>query len=206
MSVLLHAMQRSANCYKVRLCLAHLTIPFELRDVDILRGDTRTPEFLALNPRGLLPVLELADGTALIESGAILLYLGEATALVPQERLARARMLQWMFFEQNTHHPSLGVARFWLTLVPGGRELKRDLVDDWVERGERALRAMDDQLSRTTFIAGEVFTLADIALYANTHVAGEADLDLAPYAHINAWLARVASLPGHVGMDWRPDS
>lgn len=200
----LHAMQRSANCYKVRLALAHLDQPFHLHDVDILRGDTRTPEFLALNPQGRVPVLELADGTALIESNAILLYLAEGTRLVPRERLQRARMLQWMFFEQNSHHPSIGVARFWMTLVPGGRDLKRDLIDDWMERGEQALQRMDAQLARTAFIAGEHFTLADIALYANTHVAAEADLDIGGFPHVFAWVGRVAALPNHVHMDWRP--
>lgn len=200
----LHAMQRSANCYKVRLALAHLAMPFALRDVDILAGDTRTEAFLALNPRGQLPVLALPDGTILLESNAILLYLGEGTTLVPRDRIGRARMLQWMFFEQNTHHPSLGTARFWLSLVPGGRELKRDLVDDWMERGERALAAMNKRLDEAPFIAGEAFTLADIALYANTHVAEEADLSLAPFPAIRAWVERVAALPGHVSMDWRP--
>jgi glutathione S-transferase len=204
MSLTLHAMQRSANCYKVRLTLAHLKQPFRLVDVDILRGDTRTPAFLKLNPQGQLPVLEIDDGTVLVESNSILVYLGEGTALVPEDPVQRARMLQWLFFEQNAHHPSIGTARFWLTLIPGGRELKRDLIDDWMERGEAALARMEGQLSLTPFIAGETMTLADLALYANTHVAHEADLDLAAYPAVKAWVERVAALPGHVGMDWRP--
>ncbi|MDP3547136.1 MAG: glutathione S-transferase family protein [Phreatobacter sp.] len=205
MSLTLHAMQRSANCYKVRLLLAHLRTPFVLRDVDILRGDTRTPDFLAMNPRGRVPVLQLGDGTILIESNAILMYLGEGTRFVPQDKVARAVMMQWLFFEQNSHHPTIGEARFWMSLVPGGRELKRDLIDDWMEQGEEALGRMEAQLVRQPFIAGDTLTLADIALYANTHLAHEADLDLALFPAVQTWADRVAALPGHVGMDWRPE-
>lgn len=205
MNLTLHAMQRSANCYKVRLALAHLGMPFVLKDVDILRGDTRTPEFLAMNPRGRVPVLQLDDGTILIESNAILMYLGEDTRFVPEDKVERARMMAWLFFEQNSHHPSIGEARFWLSLIPGGRELKRDLVDDWMEQGEGALARMEAQLVASPFIAGESFTLADIALYANTHLAHEADLDLALFPAVKDWVARVAALPGHVDMDWRPE-
>ncbi|MGL4286724.1 MAG: glutathione S-transferase family protein [Phreatobacter sp.] len=204
MTLTLHAMQRSANCYKVRLALAHLGRDFVLKDVDIRRGDTRTPEFLALNPRGRVPVLQLDDGTVLIESNAILLYLGEGTRFVPEDKIARARMMQWMFFEQNSHHPSIGEARFWMTLIPGGRELKRDLIDDWMEQAEGALARMQDQLVRHPFIAGDSFTLADIALYANTHLAEEADLNLQAFPAVAAWIGRIAAMPGHVDMDWRP--
>lgn len=204
MTLTLHAMQRSANCYKVRLALAHLGQPFVLKDVDIRRGDTRTPEFLALNPRGRVPVLQLDDGTVLIESNAILLFLGEGTRFVPEDKIARARMMQWMFFEQNSHHPSIGEARFWMTLIPGGRELKRDLIDDWMEQAEGALARMEDQLRRHPFIAGDSFTLADIALYANTHLAEEADLNLQAFPAVAAWIGRIAAMPGHVDMDWRP--
>jgi glutathione S-transferase len=206
MTLTLHAMQRSANCYKVRLALAHLEVPFVLKDVDILRGDTRTPEFLAMNPRGRVPVLQLDDGTVLIESNAILMYLGEATRLVPAGKVERAQMMQWLFFEQNSHHPSIGEARFWLSLVPGGRELKRDLVDDWMEQGEAALARMEGQLVGTPFIAGEHFTLADIALYANTHLAHEAEMNLNLFPAVKDWVTRVAAMPGHVAMEWRPEA
>lgn len=205
MPLTLHAMQRSANCYKVRLLLAHLGQPFVLKDVDFLRGDTRTPEFLAMNPRGRVPVLQLDDGTVLIESNAILMYLGEDSRFVPADKVGRARMMQWLFFEQNAHHPSIGEARFWLSLIPGGRELKRDLIDDWMEQAEAALARMEGQLVTSPFIAGDQFTLADIALYANTHLAHEAEIDLALFPAVRDWVARVAALPGHVDMDWRPD-
>lgn len=204
MTLILHAMQRSANCYKVRLALAHLGLPFVLKDVDIRRGDTRTPEFLALNPRGRVPVLQLDDGTVLIESNAILIYLGEDSWLVPADKIARVRMMQWMFFEQNSHHPSIGEARYWMSLIPGGRELKRDLIDDWMEQAEAALTRMEDQLRREPYIAGAAFTLADIALYANTHVAEEADVSLQPFPAVRDWIARVAARPDHVDMAWRP--
>lgn len=205
MGMILHAMQRSANCYKVRLALAHLKRPFTLKDVDILRGDTRTPAFLAMNPRGRVPVLQLEDGTVLIESNAILMYLGEGTRLVPEDKVERARMMQWLFFEQNAHHPSIGEARFWLSLIPGGRELKRDLIDEWMENGEGALSRMDAQLGSSPYIAGDSFTLADVALYANTHVAHEADMNLALFPAVRDWVARIAAMPGHVDMDWRPE-
>lgn len=206
MSLVLHAMQRSANCYKVRLLLAHLGTPFVLKDVDILRGDTRTPTFLAMNPLGRVPVAQLGDATVLVESNAILMYLGEGTDFVPQDKVERAVMMQWLFFEQNAHHPSIGEARFWMSLVPGGRELKRDLIDDWMERAEAALSRMETQLATTPFIAGHRLTLADIALYANTHLAHEADLDLDLFPAVRDWAGRIATLPGHVGMDWRPAS
>lgn len=204
MSLILHAMQRSANCYKVRLLLAHLGLPFVLKDVDFLRGDTRTPTFLAMNPLGRVPVVQLDDATVLVESDAILTYLGEGTDFVPQDKVERAIMMQWLFFEQNAHHPSIGEARFWMSLVPGGRELKRDLIDDWMERAERALSRMETQLAATAYIAGHRLTLADLALYANTHLAHEADIDLALFPAVRDWVARIAALPGHVGMDWRP--
>jgi glutathione S-transferase len=204
MTMTLYAMQRSANCYKVRLALAHLGRPFVLKDVDLLRGDTLTPEFLALNPRGRVPVLQLDDGTILIQSNAILVFLGEGTWLVPEDKVERARMMQWMFVEQNVHQPSIGEARFWMTLVPGGRELKRDLFDEWMEQAGVVLARMEDSLARSPFIAGPRFTLADIALYANTHVAHEADLELSNYPAVLEWVLRVAALPGHVDMDWRP--
>jgi len=184
--------------------MAHLGVPFVLKDVDILRGDTRTPQFLAMNPRGRVPVLQLDDGTVLIESNAILMYLGEGTQFVPTDKVERAVMMQWLFFEQNSHHPSIGEARFWMSLIPGGRELKRDLIDDWMEQAEGALARMNDQLTRQPFIAGQGLTLADIALYANTHLAHEADLDLTLFPAVNDWVERIAALKGHVGMDWRP--
>src|SRR3954468_21208673 len=136
----LYSMQRSGNSYKVRLALAQLRIPYRLVEVDILKGDTRTPEFLAKNPNGRVPLLEVAPNRYLPESNAILWYIAGGTPLAPDDRIARAEALQWMFFEQHSLEPNLGQARFWLTLVKGGRELQLHAVEDWTEQGYRALR------------------------------------------------------------------
>lgn len=133
----LYSMQNSGNCYKLRLAMAQLGIPFQIHDVDILKGESRTPEFLALNPNGKVPALRLETGELLSESNAILFFLAEDTPLMPEGKFCRAEVLQWMFFEQYSHEPYIAVARFWLKLMKGGRELKRDMLDDWWERGYR---------------------------------------------------------------------
>ena len=200
----LHAMQSSGNCYKVRLLLARLGTPFELVDVDLLRGENRTPEFLMKNPEGRVPLLEMPGGRFLPESNAILFYLAEGTSLLPDGRLARAEVLRWMFFEQHSHEPAIAAARFWLKLVRGGRDLRTHDIDRWMEEGHAALKVMDRHLQRRSHFVDSALTIADIALYAHTHVAEEGDFDLTPYPAVRDWLARVASEPGHVGMEWRP--
>lgn len=200
----LYSDQSSTNSYKVRLAAAHLGVKVRLVDVDILRGESRTPDFLKLNPSGEVPVLQLADGRLLAESNAMLLYLAEGTRLLPADRFERARVLQWLFFEQSSHESTIASARFWLSLVRGGRELKRDLIDDWMERGYRALGVMERHLREEPFFIDGAITVADIALYPATHVAGEGEFDLSPFPAVRAWLARVAALPGHVDMGWRP--
>ncbi|WP_373878581.1 glutathione S-transferase family protein [Ancylobacter defluvii] len=200
----LHAMQSSGNCYKVRMLLAHLRMPFELVDVDLLRGENRTPEFLMKNPEGRVPLLELPGGRFLPESNAILFFLAEGTALLPGDALARAQVLRWMFFEQHSHEPAIAAARFWLKLVRGGRELRTHDIDRWMEEGYRALKVMDRHLQRRSFFVDSAFTIADIALYAHTHVAEEGDFDLSAFPAVRRWLARVAAQPDHVDMEWRP--
>ncbi|GAB4070219.1 glutathione S-transferase family protein [Ancylobacter sonchi] len=200
----LHAMQSSGNCYKVRMLLARINTPFELVDVDLLRGENRTPEFLMKNPEGRVPLLEMPGGRFLPESNAILFYLAEGTKLLPADRLARAEVLRWMFFEQHSHEPAIAAARFWLKLVRGGRDLRTHDIDRWMEEGYRALKVMDRHLQRRRFFVDQTFTIADIALYAHTHVADEGDFDLSPFPAVRAWLARVAAQPGHVDMEWRP--
>jgi glutathione S-transferase len=197
----LYSMRRSGNCYKVRLALAQLDIPHELVEIDILKGETRTPEFLAMNPSGHVPLLRVADNRHIAESNAILWYIAGHTPLVPDDRADRAEMLQWMFFEQHSLEPNIGAAYFWLTFVKGGRDLQQHALEDWMQEGYRALGVMEKHLTRHDFFAADTYTIADIALYAYTHVAHQCDFDLSPFPAVRAWLARVANQSGHVAMD-----
>jgi glutathione S-transferase len=200
----LYSMRRSGNCYKVRLALSQLDIPHELIEIDILKGETRTPEFLAMNPSGHVPLLQVGRDRYIAESNAILWYVAGGTPLVPEDRVDRAEMLQWMFFEQHSLEPNLGAAYFWLTLVRGGRELQQHALEDWMEEGYRALGVMDKHLARNRFVAAGQYTIADIALYAYTHVAHTCDYELARFPAVRDWLARIADQPNHVTMDWQP--
>src|SRR4051794_16372449 len=202
----LYSMQRSGNCYKVRLALEQLRAPYRLVEVDILRGESRTPEFLAKTPDGHVPLLEVASGRFLPESNAILWYIAGGTPLAPEDRIDRAEALQWMFFEQHSLEPNIGAAFFWLSLIKGGRELQRHALEDWMEEGYRALAVMEKHLKDRSFFVGDHYTIADIALYAYTHVAHECDFDLAAFPAIRVWLDRMAAQPGHIEMDWQPES
>ncbi|HVG52710.1 MAG TPA: glutathione S-transferase family protein [Xanthobacteraceae bacterium] len=201
----LYSMQRSGNCYKARLALAQLQIPYRQIEIDILRGESRTPEFLAKNPDGHVPLLEVAPGRYLPESNAILWYIAAGSPLVSEDRIDRAEALQWMFFEQHSLEPNLGAAWFWLTLVKGGRELQLHAVEDWTEQGYRALRVMEKHLENHVFFAANRYTIADIALYAYTHVAHECGFDITGFPAIRAWLKRVAEQPDHITMEWQPE-
>src|SRR6266513_6085887 len=189
----LYSMQRSGNSYKARLTLAQLGIPYRLVEIDILQGESRTPEFLAMNPSGQVPLLEIPPGRFISESNAILWYVAGGTALAPEDRIDRAEALQWMFFEQHSLEPNIGAAYFWLTLVKGGRELQQHSLEDWMEKGYRALSVMEKPLARHRFFAANRYTIADIALYAYTHVAHESDFDLSGFPALRGWLKRVAS-------------
>ena len=197
----LYSMQSSGNSYKVRMLLARLGIRYRLVETDIFRGENRTPEFLAKNPEGHVPVLELPGGRYLTESNAILVYLAEDTPYLPQDRLDRAEVLRWMFFEQHSHEPAIAAARWWLHLVKGGRQLKTHDIDHWMEQGYQALMLMERHLAHHKYFVGERTTVADLALYAHTHVAGEGDFDLSDFPAVLDWLARIAGEPGHVSMD-----
>ncbi|MEP9368290.1 glutathione S-transferase family protein [Xanthobacter sp. VNH20] len=200
----LYSTQASGNSYKVRMLLAKLGLPFRLTEVDILSGEHRTPEFLAKNADGRVPLLELPGGATLAESNAILFYLADGTPLLPAAPLARAETLRWMFFEQNNHEPGIGQARFWLQQVRGGRELRTHDIDRWMEEGYGALKVMERHLQGRAFFVGERLSIADIALYAHTHVAHEGEFDLSPFGAVQAWLQRVEREPDHVQIDWRP--
>jgi glutathione S-transferase len=202
----LYSMQRSGNSYKVRLALAFIDAPYRAIEVDILRGESRTPEFLAKNPSGQVPLLEVAEGRYLAESNAILWYVAIGTSLAPESRMDRAEAMQWMFFEQHALEPNIGAAYFWLCLVRGGRDLQTHALDDWMERGYAALQVMDNHLKSNQFFAANQLTVADIALYAYTHVAEQCDFDLASFPSIRRWLSHVEQQPGFVTMDWRPIS
>jgi glutathione S-transferase len=186
----------SGNGYKVRLLLHQLGVPFERIELDITRGATRTPEFLAKNPNGRIPTLELEDGTFLPESNAILWYLAEGTRFLPGERLARAQVLAWMCFEQYSHEPNIATLRFWTH--QGWLEQRAALVPGKREAGLAALGVMEGHLAKRRFFVAERYTIADVALYAYTHVAEEGGFALAAYPAVRAWLARVAAEPGHV--------
>jgi glutathione S-transferase len=201
----LYSMQRSGNSYKVRLALALLEAPYHAIEIDILRGESRTPDFLAKNPSGQVPLLEVAEGRYLAESNAILWYVAGGTSLAPESRIERAEALQWMFFEQHALEPNIGAAYFWLSLVKGGRDLQTHALEDWMERGYGALQVMEDHLKTHEFFAAGQLTVADIALYGYTHVANQCDFDLAAFPAIGGWLRRVQQTPGYVAMDWRPD-
>jgi glutathione S-transferase len=201
----LYSMQRSGNCYKARLALAQLQIPYRLVEIDILQGESRTPEFLAKNPDGHVPLLEVESGRFLAESNAILWYIAGGTPLAPDNRLDRAEALQWMFFEQHSLEPNLGAAWFWLTLVKGGRELQLHAVEDWTEQGYRALLVMEKHLEHHDFFAAGRYTIADIALYGYTHIAHECGFDLTGFPSLRSWLKRVATQDGYVAMDWNPE-
>ena len=200
----LYSMRRSGNSYKARLALAQLRIPYQLVEIDILKGESHTPEFLMKNPNGQVPLLETAPGRFLAESNAILWYLAGGTKLAPDDAFERAEALQWMFFEQHSLEPNLGAAYFWLALVKGGRELQQHALEDWMEEGYRALGVMDKHLAQNDFFAAGRYTIADIALYAYTHMANESAFDLTGFPSIRTWLKRVADQPGYVPINWQP--
>lgn len=201
----LHQFHPSGNCYKVRLCAHMLSLPLQLVDVDMMGGETRRAPFLAKNPNGRVPVLELEDGRTLPESNAILFFLGEGTHLVPQDRWHRGQMLQWMFFEQYSHEPSIAVARFWLKLAPEEQlRERRHLVPEWQAKGNAALAVMETWLSTNPWFAGEEFSIADIALFAYTHCAADGGFDLGAFPAVSAWLTRVEAQPRFIPMEHRP--
>jgi glutathione S-transferase len=187
----------SGNAYKVRLILSHLGIPFRRIEFSVDDGSTRTAEFLKRNPNGRVPTVQLADGSYLWESDAILYYFAEGTPYWPQDKRLRAQALQWMFFEQYSHEPYVAVVRHWVAHL--GKTLENEpQLPAKIERGYQALGVMESHLKDHAFFAGPTYSIADMALYAYTHVAPEGGFDLARYPGIRAWLDRVAAQPGHI--------
>lgn len=200
---ILHEDPASGNCYKIRLTAAHLGLPLDRRTYDIMRQETRTPEFLRkVNPNGRIPVLQVGD-RFLPESNAICLYLADGSELIPDDRFDRADMLHWMFWEQYNHEPNIATLRFWLRHV--GLEAltaaQRMQITVKREAGMAALALMDDRLDDHPFLVADRLTVADICLFAYTHVADEADFDLEAYPAVVAWMERIMTMPGFVGMD-----
>jgi glutathione S-transferase len=193
--MLLYDSRVSGNCYKVRQLFAHLGIEYERREVDVIDRSGRRELLGELNPALRVPTLVLDDGRSLAESGAITFYFAEGTPYLPGDRYERAQVLQWLFFEQYSHEPYIAVARFWAIagIIPSDSdaEAKR-------RGGTAALRAMEGHLAGHEFLVAERYTIADIALYAYTHVAPEGGFDLSPYPAINQWLDRVEAQPGHI--------
>ncbi|MGZ8312550.1 MAG: glutathione S-transferase family protein [Allosphingosinicella sp.] len=200
--LVLHEYAASGNCYKVRLTAALLGLDLERREYDILKGETRTPEFLAtVNPNGRIPVLQVGD-RFIPESNASCFYLADGSPLVPAGRFGRADMLHWMFFEQYNHEPNVATLRFWLAYVGEANlnEAQRVQMPGKRAAGEAALKLMDQHLAGRRYFVGDALTLADIALFAYTHVAGDAGFRLADYPEIAGWIDRVAAAPGFVPM------
>jgi glutathione S-transferase len=199
-AVLLYNSAVSGNCYKVRLVAAQLGFRLELADVDVVDRSNRRELLGGLNPALRVPTLVLDDGRPLAESGAITWYLAEASPLVPDDPYERAQVLQWMFFEQYVHEPAIAVVRF-LVAYSGRPDDHREAIERKTADGYAALDAMEEHLASRSFLVGERYTLADVALYAYTHVAHEGGFDLSRYPAIGLWLDRVAARPGHVTID-----
>jgi glutathione S-transferase len=193
----------SGNGYKVRLLLAQLGVDYRWTELDIDAGETRKPPFLKRNPNGRIPTLELDDGTNLAESNAILWYLAEGSPFVPADRLGRAQVLQWMFFEQYSHEPYVATPRYIVKHLAADHPRRAELPER-LAKGRAALAVMDEHLTSRRFFVAERYTIADIALYAYTHVAHEGGHDLSPYASVRSWLVRVAAQPGNVSIYARP--
>jgi glutathione S-transferase len=194
--MLLYNSQVSGNCYKVRLMLAHRGLAYERQELDVVDRSNRAQVLGSLNPALRVPTLVLDDGLPLAESNAILVYLAEGTPYWPTDRVERAQVLQWMFFEQYCHEPNIAVVRFWVAVSPSPPPQPE--IEAKISAGYVALDAMETHLASRLFLVADRYTVADIALYAYTHVAHEGGFDLDGYPAIRRWLARVAAQPGHV--------
>ncbi|MEP3277638.1 MAG: glutathione S-transferase family protein [Stappiaceae bacterium] len=201
---ILYSMQNSGNCYKPRLLMAQLGMDFDIQPVNSLTGETRTSAFLAINPHGKVPALVLDDGRALFESNAMLVFLAHGSAFLPSDPYLYAQVMQWLFWEQYSHEPYIAVARRWWSLEPEGRQTHATQFPDWHQKGHAALEQMDNHLKGKSFFVDNQYSIADIALYAYTHVADEGGFDMTRYPEIGRWLDRVRTVKGHVDIEWHP--
>jgi glutathione S-transferase len=193
----LHQYALSGNCYKIRLLLNQLAIAYECIPVDIHQGESRTPEFLAMNPVGKIPVLEVSPGQYLPESNAIIYYLADGTDWLPQDRWERAKVMQWLFFEQFSHEPNIATVRYWISIAKIA-DKQQEAIAHKQALGYAALQVMDEHLTKHDYFVGNRYSIADISLYAYTHVAGEGDFDLSKFPAILAWLDRIVSQPNYI--------
>jgi glutathione S-transferase len=200
----LYSQQASGNAYKPRLLMAQLGIAFRLVEMNTYDGSTRTPEFLEKNPIGKVPLLEFPDGRRLAESNAILLHVAEGTRYLPSDAFDRAKAYEWLFFEQYSHEPHIAVRRSILMAPERAHMRTPERLGPLLESGNRALAVMERRLAGAEWLAGQDYSVADVALYAYTHKAEEGGYDLSPYPGIRAWTSRVAAEPGHVPLEWRP--
>ncbi len=190
----------SGNCYKVQLLMRQLGIPFDVINIDVLKGETQSPEYLAINPNGKVPYLQLPNGEGLGESNAMLAHLADGTDFMPHDPMERTRVFEWLFWEQSSHEPYISPARFWIAIMPQGREERADQIAMWHERGNKALKIMDRHLAKNDFLVANRYSVADIGLFGYTHVASEGEFDMSQYPAVSAWIERVKSTPNYVPM------
>lgn len=196
----LYEFASSGNCYKLRLAMSQLGVPFQRIEKDITCGETRTADFLAINPNGRIPVLVTPDNRVLPESNAALWYLAKDTRLMPEDSYQQAQVLQWMFFEQYNHEPNIATSRYWLHVLGEGEKYAGQLQEKQ-QKGYDALCVMETHLANRDFFVGNRYSIADIALYAYTHVADQGGFSLEDYPAIRAWLERIEQQPGYVSME-----
>jgi glutathione S-transferase len=194
----LYATLGSGNCFKPFLLMNQLNIPFRTIAVDVLKGETRKAAYLAINPNGTVPYLKLDDGRGIGESNAMLWYLAEGSQLIPQDAYSRAKMLQWMFFEQSSLEPFISPARFFISILPDGQKGREKDIAAWQERGRKGLTLLDAHLRDSKFIVGDRYTIADIGVFGYTHVADEGGFDFANYPAVKDWIKRVEDTDGYV--------
>ncbi|WP_373541289.1 glutathione S-transferase family protein [Chamaesiphon sp.] len=193
----LYDYSRSGNCYKIRLLLNQLEIVYQRIPIDILQGESRTPEFLAMSPVGKTPVLEISPGQYLTESNAIIYYLAGGSDFLPTDRWERAQVMQWLFFEQYSHEPNIATVRFWISILQQA-EQRREAIAQKQQLGYAALEVMEQHLTKHDYFVGDRYSIADIALYAYTHVAEEGNFDLSKFPAILGWCNRTTRQPKHI--------